>query len=255
MFVPSSFCLPSCLLSESALTWSLCGSQEPESGLRIWKEVKAETPVLWPPHAKSWLIGKDSDAGRGWGQEKKGTTEDEMAGWHHWLDGRESEWTPRVGDGQGGLACCDSWGSKESDTTERLNWTELNWEQYPASQVALVVKNLHVNAGDTRDEGSIPRWGKIPWRRAWQPTPVFLPGKLCSRFCMICLKKKVWKIIKLKKKREVICFYYVLTGSCLFLSKFMCCSLMYSYIHTLFIYSTTFYPLTVLLKWYYIFTN
>ena len=93
------------------------------------------------------------------------------------LDGHEFEWTPRVGDGQGGLACCDSWGSKESDTTERLNWTELNWEQYPASQVALVVKNLHVNAGDTRDEGSIPRWGKIPWRRAWQPTPVFLPGE------------------------------------------------------------------------------
>ena len=60
-----------------------------------------------------------------WGQEEKGTTEDEMAGWHHWLDGRESEWTPGVGDGQGGLACCDSWGRKESDTTERLNWTEV----------------------------------------------------------------------------------------------------------------------------------
>ena len=88
-------------------------------------DAKAETPVLWPPHAKSWLIGKDSDAGRGWGQEEKGTTEDEMAGWHHWLNGHESEWTPRVGDGQGGLACCDSWGCKESDTTERLNWTEL----------------------------------------------------------------------------------------------------------------------------------
>ena len=85
---------------------------------------KAETPVLWPLHAKSWLIGKDSDAGRDWGQEEKGTTEDEMTGWHHWLDGRESEWTPGVGNGQGGLACCDSWGHKEPDTTERLNWTE-----------------------------------------------------------------------------------------------------------------------------------
>ena len=61
------------------------------------------------------------------GQEEKGTTEDEMAGWHHCLDGRESEWTPGVGDGQGGLACCDSWGCNESDTTEQLNWTELNW--------------------------------------------------------------------------------------------------------------------------------
>ena len=83
---------------------------------------EAETPVLWPPHAKSWLIGKDPDAGRDWGQEEKGTTEDEMAGWHHWLNGGESEWTPGVGDGQAGRACCDSWGRKESDTTERLNW-------------------------------------------------------------------------------------------------------------------------------------
>ena len=88
-------------------------------------DAEAETPVLWPPHAKSWLIGKDSDAGRNWGQEEKGTTEDEMAGWHHWLNGCESGWTPGVGNGQGGLVCCDSWGHKESDTTERLNWTEL----------------------------------------------------------------------------------------------------------------------------------
>ena len=90
-------------------------------------DAEAETPILWPPHAKSWLIGKDSDAGRDWGQEEKGTTEDEMAGWHHWLDAHESGWTPGDGDGQGGLACCNSWGRKESDTTERLNWTELNW--------------------------------------------------------------------------------------------------------------------------------
>ena len=88
---------------------------------------EAEAPVLWPPHAKSWLIGKDSDAGRDWGQEGKGTTEDEMAGWHHGLDGRESEWPLGVGDGQGGLACCDSWVRKESDTTDWLNWTELKW--------------------------------------------------------------------------------------------------------------------------------
>ena len=87
-------------------------------------DAKAEAPVLWPPHAKSWLIGKDSDAGRDWGQEEKGTTEDEMNGWHHRVDGHEFEWTPGVGDGQGGLACCNSWGRKESDTTEQLNWTE-----------------------------------------------------------------------------------------------------------------------------------
>ena len=87
-------------------------------------DAKAETPVLWPCHVKSWLFGKDSDAGRDWGQEEKGMTEDEMDGWHRWLDGSESEWTLGVGDGQGGLACCDSWGCKESDTTEWLNyWT------------------------------------------------------------------------------------------------------------------------------------
>ena len=87
--------------------------------------VEAETPILWPPDEKNWLIWKDPDAGKDWRQEEKGMTEDEMAGWHHWLDGCESEWTPGAGDGQGGLACCDSWGRKELDTTERLNWTEI----------------------------------------------------------------------------------------------------------------------------------
>ena len=88
-------------------------------------DAKAETLVLWPPHAKSWLIGKDPDAGRDSGQEEKGTTEDEMAKWHHRLDTHEFGWTLGVGDGQGGLACCGSWGCNESDTTEWLNWIEL----------------------------------------------------------------------------------------------------------------------------------
>ena len=87
---------------------------------------EAETPILWPPNAKSWLIWKDPDAGRDWGLEEKGTTENEMAGWHHQLNGHGFVWTLGVGDGQGGLACCDSWGCKELDTTEWLNWTELN---------------------------------------------------------------------------------------------------------------------------------
>ena len=84
-------------------------------------DAEAETPILWSPHAKSWLIGKDPDAGRDWGQEK-GTTEDEMVGWHHRLNGHEFEQTSGVGDEQGGLVSCDSWGRKESDTTEWLNW-------------------------------------------------------------------------------------------------------------------------------------
>ena len=87
-------------------------------------DVEAETPILWPPDAKSWLIGKDPDAEKDWRQEK-GMTEDEMVGWHHWLNGRGFVRTPRVGDGQGGLVCCGSRGCKESDTIEQLIWTEL----------------------------------------------------------------------------------------------------------------------------------
>ena len=84
-------------------------------------DAKAETPILWPPHAKIWLIEKDPDAGKDWGQEEKGMTEDEMVGWHHWLDGHGSGWTLGVGDEQGGLVCCGSWGCKESDMTEWPN--------------------------------------------------------------------------------------------------------------------------------------
>ena len=94
-----------------------------------------------------------TDAGRDWGQEEKGTTEDEMAGWHHWLYGHEFGWTPGVGDGQGGLVCCNSWGRKESDTTEQQNWTELNWR---------LDKTLHMD---------ITRWStpKSDWLYSLQP--------------------------------------------------------------------------------------
>ena len=99
--------------SEGDQSWVFIGRTDAET----------ETAVLWPPHLKSWLIGKDPDSGRDCGQEEKGTTEDEMARWHHGLDGREFEWTPGVGDGQGGLVCCDSWGPKSR--TLLSNWTEL----------------------------------------------------------------------------------------------------------------------------------
>ena len=108
-------------------------------------DAEAETAVLWPPHEKSWLIGKD------WcweGQEEKGMTEDEMAEWHHWLDGHESQWTPGVGAGQGGLACCDSWGCKELDTTECLKWTECPLE-----------------------EGMTIHSGILTWRTPWTEEP------------------------------------------------------------------------------------
>ena len=87
-------------------------------------DVEAEAPTFWPPDAKSWLTGKDPDAGKDWGQEEKGMTEDEMVGWHHRLNGHRFRWTLGVGDGHGGLACCSSWSCKELDTTERLNWTD-----------------------------------------------------------------------------------------------------------------------------------
>ena len=89
-----------------------------------------ETLILWPPDVKSWLIWKDPDAGKYRGQEEKGKTEDEIFGWHHRLNGRGFGWTPGVGDGQGGVACCSAWSRKESDMTEQLNWTELFSRKY-----------------------------------------------------------------------------------------------------------------------------
>ena len=178
-WAPKNWCFWTVVLEKTLESPSECKDIQPvhSKGDQPWdffgrNDAKAETPVLWPPRAKSWLTGKDSDAGRDWGQEEKGTTEDEMAGWHHWLDGRESEWTPGDGDGQGGLACCNSWGRKESDTTERLNWTELNL--YPWLPWWL---NGKESACQCRRHGFHPWVGKIPWRRKWQPTTIFLSGK------------------------------------------------------------------------------
>ena len=89
-------------------------------------DAEAETLILWPPDEKSWLIGKDPDAGKDWRQEEKGMTEDEMVGWHHQVNGLEFELAPGIGVGHGGLACCSPWGHKELDMTEWLNWTELD---------------------------------------------------------------------------------------------------------------------------------
>ena len=131
-WTPKNWCFWNVVLEKTLESPMDCKEIQPvhSKGDQSWvffgrNDAKAETPILWPPHVKSWLIGKDSDAGRHWGQEEKGMTEDEMAGWHHRLNGPKFEWTPGVGDGQGGLACCDSWGRKESDMTEQLNWTDL----------------------------------------------------------------------------------------------------------------------------------
>ena len=129
-----NWCLWTVVLEKTLVSPLDCKEIQPvhSKGDKSWvffgrNDAKAVTPVLWSSNAKSWLTGKDSDAGRDWGQEEKGMTEGEMSRWHHRLDGHEFEWTPGVGDGQGGLACCNSWGCKEPDMTERLNWTELNW--------------------------------------------------------------------------------------------------------------------------------
>ena len=108
--------------------WESLGLQVNPKGNQSWIfigriDAEAETPTLCPPDAKSWLIGKDPDAWKDWRQEEKGTTEDEMVGWHHQLNGHEFEQALRVGDGQGSLACCCPWGHRELDTTEQLKWT------------------------------------------------------------------------------------------------------------------------------------
>ena len=91
-------------------------------------DAEVETPILWPPDVKTWLIGKDPDAGKDWGQEEKGMTEDEMVGWHHWLNGHGFGWTLGVGEGQAGLACCSPWGAAKS-RTQLSDWTELTEEE------------------------------------------------------------------------------------------------------------------------------
>ena len=133
-------------------SWESFGLQgdptSPSYGDQSWvfigrTNVEAETPIVWPPDVKSWLIGKDPDAGKDWRRE------DGMVGWHHRLNGHGFGCTPVVGAGQGGLACCTLWGRKESDSTERLNWTELNCS---VSNALKVTVRIHI--GKRRKSGS-----------------------------------------------------------------------------------------------------
>ena len=129
-WAPKNWCFSTVVLEKTLESLLECKEIQPvhPKGDQSWvfigrTDVEVETPVLWPPDAKSWLIGKDPDARKDSGQEEKGMTEDEMVGWHHRLSGHGFGWTPGVGGGQGGLVCCSSWGRKKSDMTERLNWT------------------------------------------------------------------------------------------------------------------------------------
>ena len=133
-WAPKNWCFWTVVLEktlESPLDWKEIQPVHPK-GNQSWvfiggTDTEAETPILWPPDAESWLIGKDPDAGKNWGQEEKGTTEDEMVGWHHRHNGHGFGWTPGVADGQGGLECYGSRGCKELYTTEQLNWTEITY--------------------------------------------------------------------------------------------------------------------------------
>ena len=107
-------------------------------------DAEAETSILWPPDAKNWLIGKDPDAGKDWGQEKKWVTEDEMVGWHHWLNGHEFEKTPKDSEGQESLVCCSPWGCKESDTTEWTDWEQSKKQRLSSQILCVWILVLHL---------------------------------------------------------------------------------------------------------------
>ena len=200
-WVPKNWCFWTVVLEKTLENPLDCKEIQPvhSKGDQAWvfigrTDAEAQTPILWPPHAKSWLIGKDPDAGRYWGQEEKGTTEDEMAGWHHQLNGREFEWTPGVGDGQGGLACCSSWGRKESDTTEQLNWTELNWKE---SELLLKVDDSRTGSEKEQNEpgaccaknkemlkGDLCQRAKEQsWKRSHSPNTGIFDQNMCFIIC------------------------------------------------------------------------
>ena len=128
-WAPKTWCFWTVVLEKTLESPLDCNKIQPVhlKGDQSWvfigrTDVEAETPILWPPDVKNWLIWKGPDAGKDWGQEEKRMTEDEMVGWHHWLNGHGFGWTLGVDDRQGSLACCSPWGHKELDTTEWLNW-------------------------------------------------------------------------------------------------------------------------------------
>ena len=173
---------------ESPLDWKEIQPVHPK-GSQSWvlvgrTDAQSETPILWSLDVKNWLIGRDPDAGKDWRQEEKGMTEDEMAGWHHQLDGYGFEQAPRFGDGQGSLVCCSPWVCKELDMTERLNWTELMLYVVRifilAFLVAQMVKNLptvqetwvqSLGREDPLEKGLATHSSILAWRIPWTEEP------------------------------------------------------------------------------------
>ena len=153
---------PWCWRSLLRVHWTARRSNHPK-GDQSWvfigrADVEAKNPILWPPDEKSWLIWKDPDAGKDWGQEEKGTTEKEMVGWHHRLDGHGFVWTPGVGDGHGGMACCDSWGRKELDMTKQLNWADRRVLHSLINELAVpqTVQHLNYHPVDEKSRSFFP---------------------------------------------------------------------------------------------------
>ena len=135
-WAPKNWCFRTVVLEKSLESPLDCKEIQPvhPKGDQFWvfigrTDAEAETPILWPPDVKNWLTAKDRDAGKDWRWGENGTTEVEMVGWHHRLNGLGFGWTPGIGEGQGGLACCSPWGRKELDTTESLNWAERSFSK------------------------------------------------------------------------------------------------------------------------------
>ena len=147
-WAPKNWCFWTVVLEKTLESPLDCKEIKPANpkGNQFWifiemTNVEAEAPILWPRDAKNWLIGKDSDVGQDWRQEK-GTTEDEKVGWHHWLNRHEFEQARGIGDRQGSLACCSPWGHKESDTTEWLNWTDIYNTEFLITQRKYISKRI-----------------------------------------------------------------------------------------------------------------
>ena len=147
-WAPENWCFWTVVLEKTLESPLDCKEIQPVNpkGNQSWvfigrTDAKPEAPILWPPDAKNWFIGKDPDAGKDWRQEEKAKTEDEMVGWNHWLDGREFEQALRVGDGQGSVVCCSQWVHKDSTTTALLNWYTLSmclfWKTFEFSRADL----------------------------------------------------------------------------------------------------------------------
>ena len=148
-WAPKNWCLWTVVLEKTLESPLDCKEIQPiyPKGDQSWvfigrTDLEAETPILWTSDMKSWLIWKDPDAGKDWGQEEKGMTEDEMVGWHHWFSEHGFWWTPGVVDGQGGLACCGSWGCKE---TQLSDWTDRRCLRVKSSSWSRRSPSLAVN--------------------------------------------------------------------------------------------------------------